>query len=270
MYLSPQRRRRILRAHNLRQHGSSLRDIAQRLQVSAATVHADLRALETDWTDIAQATRNDLLLQQINRLNRRIQRLIQQTPTGLLAEVGFSPDPPVTIDAITRLHALREQSLNAACRELRLLLQQVPADHQPPGDVIELEQLPFPDDQLADPDPANHVQSDRTALNKPEHLPPTIPSRTREISAVTAPEIKSSEQPNTTLPRHTGRNQPCSCGSGRKRKRCCSSSPLPLSRGEMSRSNGGGVLRQRPDTHREVEAPPRVGQGLSVNQLGKL
>ena len=217
MYTSPQRRRRILSAHNFRQHGYSLRDIAQRLHVSAATIHADLRALETDWTDIAQATRNDLLLQQIHRLNRRINRLIRQNPADLAAEVGFPPSIPLGLDAMTRLHALREQSLNAACRELRLLLQQLPDDHQPPGDTIELELLA--DDQLADPD---RVQSDRTALNKPEQPQPTIPNKTREISAGTSPESISAEQPNSPFPRATGRNQPCPCGSGRKRKRCCS------------------------------------------------
>ena len=96
MHISPQRRRRILRAHNLRQHGSSLRDIAHRLHLSAATVHADLRALETDWTDIAQAIRNDLLLQQVNRLNRLINRLIQQPPPASSPRSASRPTSPST------------------------------------------------------------------------------------------------------------------------------------------------------------------------------
>lgn len=53
---SPRRRRRTLREHQLRQNGWSLERIAQQVNVSNATVHADLRLLETNWSDFARAT----------------------------------------------------------------------------------------------------------------------------------------------------------------------------------------------------------------------
>ncbi len=44
------------REHNLRQNGYTLEAIADKVRVSVATVHADLRLLETNWDDFARAT----------------------------------------------------------------------------------------------------------------------------------------------------------------------------------------------------------------------
>ena len=118
MPISPQRRRRTLREHQLRQNGYTLEQIAEKVNVSVSTVHADLRLLETNWSDFAQATRNDLLLQQINRVNRRVGRLINTGVVGL--ELCRS------VDEALRARALYAQELNAACRELRLLLASSP------------------------------------------------------------------------------------------------------------------------------------------------
>lgn len=207
MSASPRRRRRILRAHQLRQNGRSLKYIAERLNVSIATVHADLRMLETDWSDIAQATRNDFLLQQITRINGRIVGLINGRPSG--------EELCITLDQIMRVQALHTQNFNSACRELRLLLREL-AREAPAGNgqIIELERADYPDYELADP------ETDRKNLKKPEPAQPAIPSSTQEIAAPTVPKKNSPENLNPSLPRHTGRNRPCPCGSGNKRKHC--------------------------------------------------
>ena len=242
MNISPRRRRRMQREHQLRQNGHTLEYIADKLAVSVATVHDDLRLLETNWTDFARATRHDLLMQQINRVNRRISQLLNSSPL----ELGNG----LTVDEIIRVEALYARNLNAANRELRLLLRELPAEARAGGEIIELELADYPDHELADP------QATRKNLKKAESPQPAIPSKTQAIAPQRSAEKKSPENlksipgPALDLPRNTGRNKPCPCGSGRKRKRCHpedSSSPSlkemsqqpskspPL--GEMSRSS---------------------------------
>jgi len=206
MSISPQRRRRTLREHQLRQNGYTLEQIAEKVNVAVSTVHADLRLLETNWTDFAQSTRNDLLLQQINRVNRRIGRLLNNGVVGLKL--------CTTADQVFRARALYSQELNAACRELRLLLRELPADAPHGGEIIELELADYPDHELADP------ERPRKNLKKPESEPVAIPHKTRETEPSPPPEKNSSEHPKMALPQNTGRNRPCPCGSGKKRKLC--------------------------------------------------
>ena len=206
MPTSPRRRRRVLREHQLRQNGNTLEQIAEKVNVSVATVHADLRLLETDWHDIAAATRNDLLVQQINRVNRRLGHLINTGVVGL--------ELCNTIDEALRARALYAQEINAASRELRLLLRALPAESTLSGEIIELERADYPDYELADP------ETNRKKLKKPEPVQPAIPSNTQKIAAPPPPEKNSTETLNPNLPRNTGRNRPCPCGSGNKRKHC--------------------------------------------------
>lgn len=206
MNISPQRRRRTLREHQLRQNGYTLEQIAEKVNVSIATVHADLRLLETNWSDVAQATRNDLLLQQINRLNRRIGNLLNRKQ--------FARDTALTVEQLISLESLLSRDLNAACRELRLLLRELPADSSHSGEIIELELADFPDHELADP------LRPRKNLKKPESAQAAIPRKTKEIAPPSAQEKKFPENLKTPLPKNTGRNKPCPCGSGKKRKLC--------------------------------------------------
>lgn len=90
MPISPRRRRRTLREHQPRQNGNTLEYSADKLKVSVATVHDDPRLLETNWDDFDRATRHDLLLQQITRVNCRISQLLNWKPPG--PEAGGS-DP---------------------------------------------------------------------------------------------------------------------------------------------------------------------------------
>ncbi|MYD17080.1 MAG: HTH domain-containing protein [Chloroflexi bacterium] len=217
MNISPRRRRRTLREHQLRQNGHTLEQIAAKLGVSVATVHADLRLLETNWTDFAQATRNDLLLQQINRVNRRIGSLINTGVLGL--------ELCITMNDALRARALHSQELNAACRELRLLLRELPAESPLSGEIIELERADYPDYELADP------ERPRKNLKEPETDRTAIPHNTQETAAPEPPKESSPENLKSDLPKNTGRNKPCPCGSGLKRKRChpqlAQSSPQP-------------------------------------------
>ena len=207
MNISPRRRRRMQREHQLRQNGNTLEYIADKLGVSVATVHADLRLLETNWNEFAQATRQDLLLQQITRVNRRISQLLNRQPPG--------PESPLTPDEVIRIEALHTRNLNAACREFRILLRELPCAVQPEsGEITEDEFDDYPDHELADP------EVPRRNLKKPESPQPARTSKTREIEPQPASEKNSSENLSENLPRHTGRNKPCPCGSGRKRKHC--------------------------------------------------
>ena len=214
MSISPRRRRRILREHQLRQNGYTLEQIAEKVNVSTATVHADLRLLETNWSEVAGGTRNDLLLQQINRVNRRIGHLLNTGVVGL--------ELCVTFDEALRARALHAQELNASFRELRLLLKELPGETPAGGEVVELELDDFPDHELADP------ERPRKNLKEPETVRPATPRKAQAIVAATASEKRSSENlkptpppaPIATLPKNTGRNKPCPCGSGKKRKLC--------------------------------------------------
>ncbi len=236
MNISPRRRRRMQREHQLRQNGHTLEYIADKLKVSVATVHDDLRLLETNWDDFARATRHDLLLQQITRVNRRISQLINWKPPG--------PESRITIDEFIRIQALNAQSLNAANRELRLLLRELPPDARPgSGEVIEIELADYPDHELADP-----VET-RKNLKKPESPRAAIPQKTQEISPSEVPEKSLPENlkdDTANLPRNTGRNKPCPCGSGQKRKHCHPQNTNP---------------RPQPPTPRTQPPSPRLVRG---------
>ena len=197
MPTSPQRRRRILHAHELRQAGQSLRQIATTLGVSHATIHADLKLFETDWSDLAEQTADDFLFEHVTLLRRRVHRLLQEDPTKPLEGFSFltnggrvTPLLPNTAPAqIARLHEVHHRAIATALREYRLILRELrPAAKARALADAEAEAFDFPNDQLVDaprpkslPDPAKT----QPKLNEPDHLrppgPPTFePSPTPE------------------------------------------------------------------------------------------
>ena len=226
MSISPQRRRRIFRTHDLRQDGLPQRKIAERLQVSVGTVNADLRALEEDWLGITHAVHDDLLFQQIARLHRRIEQLNQLDPIDAMRD-ALGPDAQLSVEQIIQLEDRHERRLATAERELRMLLKQLRNPHfsrRRPGDFL--------DDQLADPEPPQlpeqlpeQAEPDRTELNKPEQSEHAIPSNSRTITPRDAQKKIPAEQREHPFPRDTGRNQPCPCNSGKKRKHCHPDAP---------------------------------------------
>ena len=219
--ISPRRRRRIFRAHQLRQDGLTLEQIAEQLDVSVATVHADLRLLEEHWVVLTQDIHDDLLLQQIARLDRRVERLSRLDPIAD-AQRALGPDAELNLEQLGLIEDRHERRLAQAGRELRMLLKQLHNRH----DYRSTRSADAPDEELADPETAPRN------LKEPETQRTAIPRKTLEIVLPEVAEKNPSTTPQTPidLPRDTGRNQPCPCGSGRKRKRCHPqhSNPPPL------------------------------------------
>ena len=219
MNISPRRRRRMMREHWLRQDGHTLEQIAAQLDVSVATVHADLRLLEDKWTLLTRDMHDDLLLQQIARLDRRVETLARLDPLAD-ARRALGPDAQLTFEQIVRIEDRHERRLALAERELRMLLKQL-QNREIRGTT---RQGQYPDHELADP------ENDRTNLKEPETVQPSIPSETLEIEPQPDAEKNLPEHPKSPMPRNTGRNKPCPCGSGKKRKHCHPQSLAPPSR----------------------------------------
>ena len=155
--------------------------------VSHATIHADLKLLETDWSDIAEQTADDFLFEHVTLLRRRVHRLLQEDPTKPLEGFSFltnggrvTPLLPNTAPAqIARLHEVHHRAIATALREYRLILRELrPAAKARALADAEAEAFDFPDDQLVDaprpkalPDPAKT----QPKLNEPNHLRPAGP-----------------------------------------------------------------------------------------------
>ena len=250
MYISPQRRRRMFRTHLLRQDGLPMRRIAERLQVSVATVHADLRLLEDEWDSLTHAVHDDLLFQQMARLDMRLEQLKQHDPVQAMRD-ALGPDAQLSFEQIFQLTDRHQRQLANAERELRMLLKQFRNPYfrrDTPNDYPD-DQL---DDQLADPEhPEQPVQSvqpqqaeqaeqaerHRTGLNNTEHAEPPIPSKTRALTPHAAEKKFRAEQRENPFPRNTGRNQPCPCKSGKKQKHCHPQPPPSTPPGQIAQTD---------------------------------
>ena len=112
MHIPPQRRQRILKAHSLRQQGHSLRQIAEQLGVSHATVRADLQLLETHWSEVAAAAADDVLFEQLHLLREQLVRL---DAIDIIEQFGQHL-PPSELQRAVEVHYARVLAL---VRELR-------------------------------------------------------------------------------------------------------------------------------------------------------
>ena len=197
--VSPRRRRRMLREHQLRQEGYSLRQIAQDLDVSVATVHADLRLLEDQWNRLTRDIHDDLLLQQIARLDRRVERLSRIDPIERVEQL-LEPEAQLSYEQIIQIEDRHERRLAGAERELRMLLKQLQNVNRHVWGATRSGDCP--EDEIADPDPESDLdpEPDRTNLNKPERVQLAIPGKTLEIAPPTAPEKNLPEHLNFALP----------------------------------------------------------------------
>ncbi|MDE2968031.1 MAG: SEC-C metal-binding domain-containing protein [Chloroflexota bacterium] len=216
--ISPRRRRRIFQEHQLRQEGRTLEQIATQVNVSIATVHADLKLLEEGWTLLTQDIHHDLLLHQVARLDQRVEQLSRLDPVADVRR-DLGSEAELSYDQLTQIRDRHERCLARAERELRMLLKQLHIPHIYPSRFVD-----YAEDELADPQTG--AETDRKNLKEPETVSATIPRKTLEIVSNGTPEKSSAANLKLTvaLPRNarrnTGRNQPCPCGSGRKRKRC--------------------------------------------------
>ncbi len=216
MPLSPQRRRRALRAHELRQHHFTIREIADELHVSPATVHDDLRAIETHQAEFARATAHDALLQHLALLRHRIHELITNPLKPLKPLEPFAAqnsDGTVQplfqhIDSADLIRYLehRDRALQAALREYRLtardLLRAADAAQLDP-ETIAAAVNEYPAAELADAEPPteqpteqtlNNPEQTRTNLNKSEHPQPLRPDRTTLQIHPNPPDRNNPEQ----------------------------------------------------------------------------
>ena len=135
MHIPPQRRTRILEAHRLRRRGRSLRKIAEQLDVSPATIHADLQLLETNWPDIARPAAQDVLLEQLTRLRDFADRLTADGPLAPLTHLGYEQDGRhITLldrfvtehpQLVTELYRIHYHAIAAVSRELRLTADRI-------------------------------------------------------------------------------------------------------------------------------------------------
>ena len=126
MHVSPRQRRRSVRVHYLRQHGQSLKQIAETCKTSVATVRADLKLAETHWSSIAAATADDLLLESLHLLKLRLDIAITH---------DFVADNAKRLTPVEYLRArdAQETQLNSLAREIRRTVQDVHrrADQRP-------------------------------------------------------------------------------------------------------------------------------------------
>ncbi len=118
MHITPKRRRRAMRVHYLTQRAGTQKDIAAQLNISKATVRADLQLVESHWSSIASAAADDLLLESLHLLQIRLSLAIK------------NDDVANQISRLTSVEFLRardaqESQLNTLAREIRRTAQEV-------------------------------------------------------------------------------------------------------------------------------------------------
>ncbi len=118
MHITPKRRRRAMRVHYLTQRSGTQKDIAAQLNVSKATVRADLQLVESHWASIASAAADDLLLESLHLLQLRLTLALK------------NDDVANQISRLTSVEFLRardaqENQLNTLAREIRRTAQEV-------------------------------------------------------------------------------------------------------------------------------------------------
>ncbi len=223
MYISPRRRRRSLECQKLRQQGYVIRDIATLLDVSPATVHADLKLLETNWSDVTGQAADDMLLEHLDQLRTRLTGLLENDPLEIFHKFIISAGDgtlrtwvdQLSASDLVRIHQARASEITSLFREIRRTINDIHSrglqrkaelagaslDFEP-DELAEAERLDFPDHDLAGDDiPELELQvldlpePHRTSLNKPERPKPASARREREKPTPRPAKKISAEQP---------------------------------------------------------------------------
>lgn len=118
MHIPPKRRRRCLQVHHLSMRGIAQRKIAKQLGVSHATVRADLRLIESHWSDIAAPAADDLLLDQLQLLREQTQRIAR---LDLVETFGTH----LTMPELIKVFDARDAKVLAFIRETRRTIDAV-------------------------------------------------------------------------------------------------------------------------------------------------
>ena len=154
--LSPRRRRRILRVHQLRQRGATIRAIAQQLNAAPSTIHSDLRTLEQHWQSILQHTTRDALTAQLADLQRDIAIYRSAAPKDLQQQQA------------------QRSELAALRRELRLTAAALARCEATPDEAPDN----YPDHELPTrwPNPTEHSRTQPNNIER-NRTPPAPPTR---------------------------------------------------------------------------------------------
>ncbi len=164
-----------MKAHYLRRKGKTISKIAEQLEISRSTVRADLKLVETHWSQIAAAEANDLLLDSLYLLQLRLD---VATRSDVLKAVRKHLSPAEILQA----HETQQTQLNNLAREIRRTVHEVHrrADERPNRPDLFDEEEP--------------QESAQTSTKLPISATPksTIPSPEQEIVKSKAPEEKIS------------------------------------------------------------------------------
>ncbi len=184
MHITPKRRRRAMRVHYLTQRSGTQKDIAAQLNISKATVRADLQLVETHWSSIASAAADDLLLESLHLLQLRLSLAIK------------SDDVASQISRLTSVEFLRardaqENQLNTLAREIRRTAQEVQRRAAQRPDQPEL----YEEDAQDLTEPAE-TTPESAQIAPPISRSPVQSRKSRQIS----PKQKKSPQTPTSTP----------------------------------------------------------------------
>ncbi len=178
MHISPKQRRRCIRVHYLRQHGQSLKEIAETVEISVATVRADLKLAETHWSSIAAASADDLLLESLYLLKMRLTLAINHDRVADNAK-------RLTPVEYLRARDAQESQFNSLSREIRRTVQDV---HR------RAEQRPDQPDLFAE-EPQQLAETN-TKLSQIEPPDSTISSPQQEIVQSEDEQEKNAAEPD--------------------------------------------------------------------------
>ena len=184
MHITPKRRRRAMRVHYLTQRSGTQKDIAAQLNVSKATVRADLQLVETHWSSIASAAADDLLLESLHLLQIRLSLAIK------------NDDVANQISRLTSVEFLRardaqENQLNTLAREIRRTAQEVQRRAAQRPDQPELYEEDAQD--LAEP---AETTPESAQIDPPISRSPVQSRKSRRIS----PKQKNPRRPRSRRP----------------------------------------------------------------------
>ncbi len=175
MRITPKQRRRATRVHYLRQHGQSLKQIAETVNVSLATVRSDLKLVEAHWASIASAVADDLLLESLFLLKTRLSIAIAH---------DYVADNAKRLTPVEYLRArdAQETQLNALAREIRRTTHEVQrrADQRPDQPELYDEE---PQESAETTTKLSQIEPSNSTISSPEQEIVPSEAKTEKIPA---------------------------------------------------------------------------------------
>ena len=175
MHITPKQRRRATRVHYLRQHGQSLKQIAETVNVSLATVRSDLKLVEAHWASIASAVADDLLLESLFLLKTRLSIAIAH---------DYVADNAKRLTPVEYLRArdAQETQLNALAREIRRTAHEVQRRAEQRPDQPELYEED-PQESAETTTKLSQIEPSNSTISSPEQEIVPSEAKTEKIPA---------------------------------------------------------------------------------------